>query len=94
MPYSQWLLTKREEILRLASQYGASDVRVFGSAARGEERSDSDLDLLVELEPNRSLLDRIGLIQDLEDLLGRKVEVVNQKALHWYLRKRILQEAV
>jgi hypothetical protein len=52
------------------------------------------VDFIVEFEPGRSLLDHIGLIQELETALNRKVEVVTEKALHWYLKKRILQEAV
>ena len=85
---------KREEILRIARAHGARNVRVFGSAARGESGPDSDVDLLVELEPGRSLMDHVALIQDLEELLGRKVDVVEASALHWYIRDRVLQEAV
>ena len=85
---------KREQILRLASKYGARNVRIFGSVARGEAGADSDLDLLVELEAGRSLLDHVALIQDLEDLLGRKVDVVTERALHWYIRDQVLAEAV
>jgi len=85
---------QRDAILRLAYQHGAKHVRVFGSTARGEARPDSDLDLLVEMEPNRSLLDHIALQQDLEDLLGVPVDVVTEKALHPHIRQRILDEAV
>jgi len=67
---------------------------VFGSVARGEARPDSDLDLLIDMEPERSLLDHIALIQDLQDLLGMEVDVVTERALHWYVRERILEEAV
>ncbi len=86
--------THRDQILRIAEQYGASNVRIFGSVARGEARPDSDLDLLVDLEPGRSLLDHIALIQDLEDLLCRKVDVVESQALHSRIRNRVLAEAV
>ena len=84
----------REAILRLAAQHGASNVRVFGSVARGEAGPGSDLDLLVSLAPGRSLLDHVALWQDLEDLLHRKVDVVSEKALHWYIREAVLHEAV
>lgn len=84
---------RREEILRLAAQRGARNVRVFGSVARGEANEGSDLDLLVAWEPGRSLLDHAGLVQDLQELLGTKVHVVTEKSLHWYVRERILREA-
>ena len=85
---------KREEILDLAAQHGASNVRIFGSVARGEESEDSDIDFLVDLDEDRSLLDRIGLIQDLGDLLGRKVDVATVKGLRNYFRERILNQAI
>jgi predicted nucleotidyltransferase len=85
---------KRDDILRLAKEHGAHNVRIFGSVARGEDNSDSDLDLLVEMEPDRSLIDHIALLQDLEDLLGCKVDVVSEKALHWYIRDHVLNEAI
>ena len=93
MTVQQLLRDKRDEIVALAARYGASNVRVFGSAARGEERPESDIDLLVTLNPGTSLLDHIALIQDLEDLLGRKVDVVSDRAVHWYIRDRIMAEA-
>jgi predicted nucleotidyltransferase len=65
------LRARRTEILELAAQHGARNVRVFGSVARGDDRSGSDVDLLVEVESGRTLLDVIGLEQDLEELLGR-----------------------
>ncbi|MEQ8466709.1 nucleotidyltransferase family protein [Coleofasciculus sp. E1-EBD-02] len=85
---------KREDILRIAALHGASNVRLFGSVARGEAKPDSDIDLLVEMESDRSLLDRIALIQDLEDLLGKKVDVATVKGLREVWRDRILNEAV
>ena len=84
---------RREEILKLAARRGAHGVRVFGSVARGDASESSDLDLLVAWEPNRSLLDHAGLVQDLQDLLGMKVHVGTEKSLHWYVRDRILSEA-
>ncbi len=84
---------RRDEILRLAERYGARNVRVFGSVARGEAGESSDLDLLVEWEPGRSLLDHVALVQDLEAMLGVKVHVGTESSLHWYARDRILSEA-
>lgn len=85
---------KREEILAIAADHGASNVRIFGSVARGEARPDSDVDFLVSLEKGRNLLDRIGLIQDLEDLLNRKVDVAEPENLHRYIRDKVLREAI
>jgi len=82
---------RREEILRLAERRGAHNLRVFGSVARGEAKPGSDLDLLVEWEPNRSLLDHAGLVQDLQELLGMKVHIGTEKSLHWYVRDRFLR---
>lgn len=93
MSLEELLKEKREEILRICAKYGARNVRVFGSVARGEGGEDSDLDLLVEFEPGRSLLDHAGLVVELEELLGCKVDVVSEKGLHWLLRRRILKEA-
>ncbi len=84
---------RRADILRLAEQHGARNLRVFGSVARGEASEGSDLDLLVDWEPGRSLLDHVGLVQDLEELLGVKVHVGTERSLHWYVRDRILSEA-
>ncbi len=94
MGIDEILKPKREEILRIAAKHGAYNVRVFGSVARGEARPDSDVDFLVELEPRRSLMDLGGLLADLEDLLSRKVDVAEPDGLHWYIRDRVLQEAV
>jgi len=87
------LNTKREEILRLAARYGAYNVRVFGSAARGEAGPDSDVDFLVELEPDRSLFDLGGLLMDLQELLECEVDVVTEQGLHWYIRDQIIADA-
>ncbi len=85
---------KRAIILRLAAKHGAHNVRVFGSVSRGEVGPQSDVDILVDMEPGRSLMDLGGLLMDLEDLLGRKVDVVTEKGLHWYIRDKVLKEAV
>jgi hypothetical protein len=90
----EFLKTKRDEILSIAAKYGAHNVRIFGSVARGETGSESDLDVLVELEPGRSLMDHAGLILDLQELLGCQVDVVTEKGLRPRLRERILAEAV
>lgn len=87
------LRSRRREILSLAARHGARDVRVFGSVARGDDRPDSDIDLLVEVEAGRSLLDIIGLEQELEALLGRRVEVLTVGGLSRYLEQDILAEA-
>jgi len=94
MGIDELLKNHREEILRIAAKHGAYDVRVFGSVARGEARPDSDIDFLVEIEAGRNLLDRIALIQELETLLGRKVDVAKPKNLHACIREKVLHEAV
>jgi predicted nucleotidyltransferase len=91
---SRLLEEHREKILELAARHGASNVRVFGSLARGEGSEGSDLDLLVTLEDTRSLLDLVGLKQDIEDLLHRPVDVVTEPALSPYIRGRVLAEAL
>jgi predicted nucleotidyltransferase len=73
--------SKRDEILRLAAAHGARNVRVFGSLARGEQRAESDVDLLVDLEADRSLMDLGGLLVDLEKLLGGRVDVATEQML-------------
>ena len=88
------LKEKREEILRIAAKHGARNVRVFGSVARGESDGQSDIDFLVEMDAESSLLDVVALIQDLEDFLGRPVHVVEKEAVHWYIRDQVLNEAV
>lgn len=94
MGVNELLKAKRDDLLRIAARHGAYNVRVFGSAARGDAGPESDVDFLVEMEEGRSLLDLAGLWQDLEALLGRKVDVVEPEGLHWYIRDRVLKEAV
>lgn len=94
MTLARLLKEKREEILRVAAKYGAHNVRVFGSVARGEADRASDIDFLVELEPGRTLLDLGGLQVELEELLGCHIDVVTEHGLKLRLRERVLQEAV
>lgn len=84
----------RTEILRIASSHGAIGVRVFGSVARGDATAGSDLDLLVKMKPGASLLDLIAIKQDLEDLLGIRVDIVTEKALSPYIKDDVLSHAV
>jgi hypothetical protein len=90
---SELLRPFRSDILALAPRHGAYNVRVFGSIARGDNRPDSDIDFLVDVEPGRTLLDVIAFEQDLEELLGRKIEVLTDAGLSPYLQQRILAEA-
>lgn len=94
MRLDQLLEEKREEILRVAAEHGAHEVRVFGSVACGEAGRESDIDFLVELETGRSLLDLGGLQMELESLLGRRVDVVTTRGLKARIRERVLHEAV
>jgi predicted nucleotidyltransferase len=94
MAIGKLLRNKRSEILELARNHGAREIRVFGSVARGEADDRSDVDFLVSMEPGRSLFDMGGLLVDLENLLGRPVDVVTEKGLRDRIRERILREAV
>jgi len=96
MPVSleELVKTKREDILRTVTRHGAYNVRIFGSVARGEADSKSDIDLLVDMEAGRSLLDLSGLLIDLEDLLGCNVDVVTERGLRDRIRERVLKEAI
>ena len=93
MTRAEQLKLKRKDILRLAKRYGVTRLRIFGSVARGEATPDSDIDFLVEMEPERSLFDLGGLLVELEALLGCKVDVLTEKSLHWYIREKVLSEA-
>jgi hypothetical protein len=94
MGIDELLGKKRAEILHIAARYGARNVRIFGSVARGEAGPESDIDVLVDLEPGRSLFDLGGLLMDLQELLGRKVDVATEKGLRPRIRERVLREAV
>ena len=85
---------KKEEILAIATKYGASNVRVFGSVANGTADDKSDIDFLVDLEKERSLFDLGGLLMDLQDLLGRKVDVVTEAGLRERIRQSVHNQAV
>jgi predicted nucleotidyltransferase len=87
------LQAKREEILRIAERHGVRDVRVFGSAVRGEAGDQSDIDLLVSTTEQTSPWFPAALVGELERLLGRRVDVVTEDGLYWLLRRRILREA-
>jgi len=86
--------TKRDEILLIAARRGARNVRVFGSVARGDQDELSDVDFLVDLEPDRSLFDLSGLLIDLEAALHSQVDVVTERGLRPRIRDRVLREAV
>ena len=84
----------RELIIETARHHRAKNVRVFGSVRRGEAHPGSDLDLLVTFERDASLLDQIGLKQDLERRLRRRVDVVGDGSINWYLEPQIMAEAI
>ena len=94
MGIKELLESRRNEILDLAGRYGAKNIRVFGSAARGEGGPGSDVDLLVDMEKGRNLLDLVGFWQDLEELLGCRVDVITDGGISPYLRERIYAEAI
>lgn len=85
---------RRSELLAIAARRGARDLRVFGSAARGEDTPDSDLDFLVRMERGRSLVDLVALREELAAALDRPVDVVSERGIYPYLRERILREAI
>jgi predicted nucleotidyltransferase len=94
MSIDQRIQAKRREILRIAAEHGARNVRVFGSSARGEAGPGSDVDFLVAVQPEHSSWFPAGLIVDLQELLNCDVDVVTEEALHWYIHDRVLEEAV
>lgn len=84
----------RAEILVIARQHHADNIRLFGSVARGDEQQDSDIDLLVDFQPGSTLFDQVGLIESLSNKLGRKVDVISSRALNRHLAQKIQQEAI
>ena len=94
MPADDLLKHNRERILRVCAEHGALNVRVFGSFARGEAGPDSDVDLLIDVASEHSAWFPGGFLMDLQDLLGRKVDIVTEDALHWVIRDQILSDAV
>jgi predicted nucleotidyltransferase len=87
-------ISRREQILAIAARHGARNLRVFGSVARGEDGPESDVDLLVEFEPGRGLLNHAALIGELQKLLGCKVDVASNNGLKPRIRQRVMEEAV
>jgi uncharacterized protein len=94
VPLRDQLRARRAQITRLAARYGARNVRLFGSVARGEERKTSDVDILVDMAAGRSLMDLAGLALDLEELIGRRVDVFTPTSLKERVRAQVLREAV
>ena len=86
--------SQSDKIAELAEKRGVRNIRVFGSYARGDADENSDLDLLVSMDEDRSLLDRIGFMHDVEDLLHIKVDVVNENALHHSIRDEVIKDGV
>lgn len=88
------LRQERETILAIAARYHAENVRLFGSVARRDDRSDSDVDFLVDFQPGSTLFDQAALVDALSSKLGRKVDVVSSRALNRHLAQKIREEAV
>ena len=93
MSVQELLKNKRDEILSIATKHGAYNVRVFGSVIRGDAGPESDIDFLIDVGAEHSPFFPGGLLADLEDLLGMRVDIVTEKSLHWYIRGRVLKEA-
>lgn len=94
MDYQKLISQNREEILKIADKHGAYNVRLFGSVARGDATSQSDIDFLVNMKPGRSLMDMGGLLYDLQELLKVEVDVVTENGLKPRIRKTVMEEAV
>jgi len=83
----------RAEILELARHFGARNLRLFGSVARGESGTDSDIDILAEFDPDRSLIDHYALSDAIESLVGVPIDLISERALHPLIRERVLRDA-
>jgi predicted nucleotidyltransferase len=95
MKFKQILAEKREEIIKIAQKHGAYNVRIFGSVARGEDDEKSDIDFLIDYDLSKtSSWFPMGLILDLEALLGRKVDVATDDSLHYFIRDKVLEEVI
>ena len=95
MPIAKTITDKRKQILHLSRQYGASNIRVFGSMVRDDAINDSDIDFLVDLAPDKDLFDLGALLMDMQELFNRKVDIVTERALHNHrIREQILSEAI
>ena len=94
MPTKADILKHRDAILAIAERCGASNIRLFGSVARGDADEASDIDFLVRFEPGRSLFDQGGLLMDLRDLLGRRVDVVSEGALAGRFEQHVRKDAI
>ncbi len=90
MTFKYTLRKQRKEIFQIAKLYGAHNIRVFGSVNKESDKPGSDVDFLVDLEKDRSLLDLAGMVCDLQQLLNRKVDVVTEDGLHWYIKDKIV----
>ncbi|MCP4339427.1 MAG: nucleotidyltransferase family protein [Desulfobulbaceae bacterium] len=93
MTFKYTLKKQRKEIYQIAKLYGAHNIRVFGSVNKENDKPGSDIDFLVDLEKDRSLLDLAGMVYDLQQLLNRKVDVVTENGLHRYIKETIISEA-
>ncbi len=91
---TEMLKAKRDMLLRIAEEHGASEIRLFGSFAKGTAGASSDIDILVSLAADRTLFDLVALKQDLEDLFGRTVHVVTPASLSPYIRDSVIREAI
>lgn len=90
----QAVQSRRSEIVAIARRYGASDIRIFGSVARGDSTESSDLDLIVRFEPKRTLFDHGGLLMDLQELLGVKVDIIDEGGMRPRFREHAMREAI
>lgn len=94
MNMNELVREKREEIVNIAASHGAQEVQIFGSLARGQAGPESDLDILVKLDPDRTLLDLVAIKQDLEGFLNCSVDVVTEAAISPYIREQVLKDAI